>query len=87
MTPAEQITDQINNLQEALLTSHPTLPTILRSVLQKLKSDAHIVTLLTEDQIGTIVKSAIKHTGAVITATTSKASAKKALSKISADDL
>lgn len=87
MTPQEQITDQINNLQTALLEQHPQMPQILRSVLLKLKADPEVVTLLTEEQIGTVVKSAIRHSGAVIMATASKSATKKSLSKTSVDDI
>lgn len=87
MTPHQQIVDSINNLQSALVSQNPQLPVILRSILQKLKSDPEVVTLLSEDEFGTIVKAARVHSGVVITTTTSKASAKKALSKLSADDI
>lgn len=47
--------EKINSLEEAILTAHPTLPTILRDIHTKLKADPATVTLLEEEDIAIII--------------------------------
>ena len=78
---------KIAELQTAFLSNHPTMPTLLREIHSTLKADPETVTLLTDAEVGTIISSLQKYTGAVITAKSAPASAKKALKNLTADDL
>lgn len=49
------IQDNIKELQEALLTAHPEMPSLLRKIHTKLKQDPALVTLLTEDEIVQVI--------------------------------
>lgn len=86
MTPHEQTRESVASLQNALLTAHPQMPVILRTVLQKLKNDPDVVTLMTEEEIGVIVSAAKKHTGVEIAAIAQK-SKTKSLKTMTADDI
>lgn len=45
----------ISQLAESLLTANPTMPSLLRTIHSKLKSDPAIVTLLTEEEIAEVI--------------------------------
>ena len=47
--------ESVAALQEAILSSHPSLPVLLRTIHTQLRKDPEIVTLLSEDEIGSIV--------------------------------
>lgn len=55
MNLSEQIKEKVLSLQEALLSQHPTMPTLLRDIWQTLKANPEQVTLLEEEDIGVIV--------------------------------
>lgn len=89
MTPHEQIQEKILSLQTALLSSHPTMPVLLREIHQVIKNDPALVTLMTPDEIAIIVSGLKVQTMTNISVTTAKSSVSKnkALSKVSNDDL
>lgn len=75
-------------LEEALNKNVPDFANKLREIHIKLKQDPHIVTLLSDEEIGIIVAGMEKHTNVQIVApATRKASTKKALANVSASDL
>lgn len=74
---------QIASLQEALLSSHPKLPTLLREIHTAIKNDPEQVTLLSEEEISVIVSGLSRQTQTELVA--SSASSKK--KKINLDDL
>ena len=82
---AELVSAKINELKDMLLTDHPQMPILLRTIHTQLRSDPVIVTLLTDDQIGTIVAGLHKQTGVTISAKIM--SSKKSASKLTVDDL
>lgn len=86
MTPAEQLKEQIAQLQQALVTSNAGMPTMLRTIHTALKVDPHTVTLLSEEEVGILVSGLMKQTNTVIAAAAVKKST-KSLSKISLNDL
>jgi len=87
MTPAEQLQEQILQLQTALTTANPGMPTMLRTIHTALRADPAIVTLLSPEEVGTIVASLMKQTNTIIaTAAVSKKSS-KSLKAISVADL
>jgi hypothetical protein len=82
----EDLKIKIASLQDAILNTHPQLPIILRDIHKALKDDPANVTLLSEEEIGTIVSGLKKQTATEIASSTLKKST-KALSKVTADDL
>lgn len=84
-----EIKTKLDALQEALLTSHPTLPTLLRDIHRTLKAQPDQVTLMTEEEIHIVVQGLEKQTNSVIAAavTKPKASSRAALKNVTSDDL
>ena len=87
MNQAEQIQESILSLREALITANPGMPTMLRTIHTALRADPAIVTLLTEEECGTIVAGLMKQTNTIIAAGAVKGGAKKSLKNISLDML
>lgn len=74
--------EKVARLQEALLSSHPSMPVLLRDIHTHLRKDPEIVTLLTEDEIGCIVNGLKKQTQTeIVTAPAKKTSATAGLKK------
>lgn len=86
MTPAEQLKESVLNLQEALLTAHPQMPTLLRQIHAQLKADPTNVTLLSEEEIGVVVSGLKKQTQTTIATSLSK-SKTKSIKSIGIGDL
>ena len=84
---------KIAELNTALLTAHPMMPTLLRTIHNQLRKDAELVTLLDETEIGIIVNclKVQTHTELVTSVVKKAASTTKAdkakLSQLSLDDL
>lgn len=89
LTQHQIISAKISELQEKLLTSHPTMPLLLREIHKTLKEDPAVVTLLKEEEIAIIVNGLEKQTMTSLAAsmTKSTASKTKALKNVSATDL
>ena len=86
MNKADQISEQIASLQQALVTSNPGMPTMLRTIHQALLHDKDIVTVLTDEEIGVVVSGLMKQTNTVIATAATKKST-KSLRNVSLDDL
>ena len=86
MTPTEQIKESISTLQQQLLSQHPQLPTLLRTIHTALRKDPALVTTLSEEEIGVIVRGLMNQTQTVIASAIVKGSKKKAAS-IELEDL
>lgn len=86
MQVADQIREQIMQLKEALVSSNPGMPTMLRTIHTALRQDKDIVTLLSPEEVGTIVSALMKQTNTVIAAVVVKKST-KALKATTLDDL
>lgn len=82
-----QIKEKLASLEEALLSSHPTLPVILRDIHSSLKKDPDVVTLLTEEECATLVRGLKEQTATEIATAATKKKPKKALSKMTTSDL
>lgn len=65
---------KVSELQNALLTLHPTMPVLLREIHNHLKKDPEIVTLMTEDEIGVVVNGLKRQTTTEIVTSISKSS-------------
>ena len=80
---------QFASLQEALLTSNPSMPNLLREIHTQLKKDPDVVTLLSEEEISQVVRG-LSHLTAVkfaesVTSTSKKASITKSLKSANMD--
>lgn len=85
-----ELKEKVAALSELILTAHPTLPVLLRTIHTQLRADPELVTTLTEEEIGIIVSGLSKQTNTEIVATVSKpASLKKQLKAVggSSEDL
>lgn len=71
-----EVQDTISQLQDALLVTHPEMPILLRKIHTKLKADPAIVTLLSEDEIATVINGLKVQTNVQLS--TPKTAAKKA---------
>lgn len=86
MNLSEQIKEKVLSLQEALLSQHPTMPTLLRDIWQTLKANPEQVTLLEEEDIGVIVNG-LKQQTKVEIATTALKTKTKSIKQLSLADL
>lgn len=86
MTP-DQTTElriKVAELQTALLAAHPTMPVLLRTIHSQLRKDPEIVTIMSAEEIGTIVNALKVQTRTEISTTVAKttaASIKKQIAK------
>lgn len=77
-----EIKEKIAALQEALLSSHPSLPVLLRTIHTQLRKDPEIVTLPGDEEIGIIVNCLKRQTQVeLVTAPVKKTSDATALKK------
>lgn len=85
-----EFTDKLNSLQSALLTAHPEMPVLLQRIHRQLKEDPDLVTILTEEQIATIVNgiSVVTNTKLAVDSKKVEKTAKdKRLKNVTLDDL
>jgi hypothetical protein len=78
---------KIAELSQALTSSHPSMPTLLRDIHQNLKQDPDIVTLLSSEEVSIIVSGLSKQTQTTITTSILSSNKGKSLKKISVDDI
>lgn len=79
------IFDAINELSEALLACHPSIPVLLQRIHKQLSADPATVTLMSSEQINTLFQALeIQTNTSLIEASTPK---RKASTKITVDDL
>ena len=84
-----ELAGKVQELEQALLAEHPQMPTLLRQIHAGLLQNPAAIHSLSDDQISLIIRGLTSYTNTEIVASTKpKASAaKKALSKVTADDL
>lgn len=85
-----ELASSIQDLEQALLAGHPQMPTLLRQIHAGLLQNPAAIHSLNDDQIAMIIKGLTSYTNTEIVASTepkTSAAAKKALSKVTADDL
>jgi hypothetical protein len=87
MTPYKQIQERITALEAALVEANPLMPNLLRQIHTQLKNDPAIVTLLTESEVAVISSGLSIQTSISITTAKPTAAAKKALTRVTSDDL
>ena len=87
-TQAYEVQEKLAQLEAALLEGTPNMPTLLREIHRNLKSDPDLVTILSEEECSILVRGLKKQTATEIATTiVKKKSPKKALSKLTVDDL
>lgn len=86
-TQAFEIKEKLAQLENALLEKLPTMPTLLRNIHRSLKADPDIVTLLSEEECSILVQGLKKQTQTEIATKVIKSKPRKALSKLTVDDL
>lgn len=80
---AYQLQEKVASLSEAILTKHPTMPTLLREIHTTLSKYPEQVTLLSEEEISVIVSGLSVQTNVAFAAAATKpAAAKSLVSKI-----
>lgn len=84
---ASEVQDKIQELQERLLSQHPTMPVLLQTIHKLLKQQPDNITLLSDEQIGVIVSGLMRHTSTEISAKAAGSRAKKVTQKLSLSDL
>ena len=72
-----EIQSTIQELQEALLSAHPEMPTLLRKIHTKLKADPELVTLLSEEEIAQVINGLKVHTNVQLTSSAKKTTGEK----------
>lgn len=88
MTETDQIKEKIAALQDALLSKHPTMPTLLRDIHTLLNQYPEQVVLLTEEEISVIVSGLKDKAGITLAASVKAPSAAKSLTaKLKTQDL
>ena len=81
-----EVQEKLAHLEQALLYKTPNMPGLLRTIHKQLKADPDVVTILSEDECAILVRGLKAITKTEI-ATTAKAKSKKALSKMTVEDL
>ena len=72
MTPHEQLSERILSLQSAILSKHPTMPSLLQEIWKALKAQPENVTLMSEEEIAIVVQGLQAQTGVSLAASVSK---------------
>jgi len=62
MTPAQQVQEQLANMEAQLKQATPNISTLLRTIHQQLTKDPEIVTLLSEEECQVLVNGLKEHT-------------------------
>ena len=79
--------EKISNLKEAILSAHPQIPTLLRTIHTELRAHPENVTLLSDAEIATVVLGLKKQTATEIVTAAVKSGGRKKKETISLDDL
>lgn len=80
MNQADMIKMQVASLQAALVANTPQIPGLLREIHKQLATNPDCVTLLTEEEIASIVQGLEKQADTVLVETTVKAATSAAKS-------
>ncbi len=83
---AYQLHEAVLTLQNQLLSAHPAMPTLLQTIHRQLKADPTLCTILSEEEVGTIVSGLKRQTMTAIATSTAK-SKSKSIKSIGVSDL
>lgn len=84
---AFEVREKLAQLEEALISATPNMPTLLRDIHRSLKADPDVVTILTEEECCILVKGLKKQTSTEIATSAVKKKPKKALKNLTVSDL
>lgn len=84
---AYEIKEKLAQLENALLTGTPTMPTLLRDIHRNLGQDPELVTMLTEEEASILVRGLKKQTNTEIATAAIKGSKSKAAKSMTLADL
>jgi len=84
---AYEVREKLAQLEQSLLQATPNMPTLLRDIHRTLKADPDVVSILTEEECSILVQGLKKQTATEIATSVTKKKPKKALSKMTLDDL
>lgn len=84
---ADALIIKIEQLEQAILTAHPSLPILLKTIHKTLADDPAIVTLLSEEQIGKITNGLKLHTKTELITASLKKTTAKPLKATTVDDI
>jgi hypothetical protein len=84
---AFEVREKLAQLEQALLDKTPNMPVLLRDIHRTLKADPDVVTILSEEECSILVRGLSKQTATAIATKAVKKAPKKALSKLTVDDL
>lgn len=87
MTPHQEVEMKLAGLRAALLADTPQLPTILSQIKLYLSKNPEVVTILSEDEIGEIVRAAQAVAKVKLVENAVKSNRKKALKDTELEDL
>lgn len=87
LTQQQEISHQIHLLQEALVSSNPLMPQMLRKIHEALRNDPETVTLLSDAERCTVIAALMKQTNTTIASTLDKKSGGKTLKSTKLDDI
>ncbi len=87
MNLAQQVQENLAQMEEALLSDTPNIATLLRTIHQQLKKDPEIVTILSEEECGILVSGLKEHTAIEISTKALKKTGTKSLKATTTDDL
>ena len=76
-----ELKEKVAALQAALLSAHPTMPVLLRTIHTQLRNDPELVTALSEEEIGQLVNCLKVQTRTEIVTTASKPASASSLKK------
>ena len=82
-----EIFSKLVELEQALVSLHPSMPVLLQKIHKQLKEDPAIVTIMSEDDIAIIFRALETHTNIKLLEVNTKKLPKKKGSKLTADDL
>lgn len=84
---AFEVREKLAQLEEALLSATPNMPTLLRDIHRNLKADPDLCTILSEEECSILVNGLKKVTATEIAATVVKKKGGKAMKNITIADL
>jgi len=84
---AYEVREKLAALEEALLSHTPNMPTLLKDIHKTLKNDPDVVTILSEEECSILVRGLKKQTATEIATKAVKKGGKKAMSKMTVEDL
>lgn len=84
---AYQIQEKLAQLEDALTKKLPTIKTLLSIIHRALKKDPAVATILSEEECEILFRGLKKQTGVEIATTQRAKQTKKAISKMTVDDL